>query len=385
MPANEPLPSIRDFLGAYRDSLRGESDPNADARTGAIYDHPNGAAAALFSRGAQRDRDLFRAVYFDTAQGSDLTNLVAQRFGVDRILDTKGTGSAVLRRTSNAGGAGTFWRGTRFSLVGALSTPLSFDVTADTAVGATGLIATVPIEAMQTGPGFGTQLVTSGLRIDDPLWDNTWTIDSLVCGDGTAFEEAAAFRARVRSQRVAARKGREQSIIDACVAVGASTVVLFASYWGLAIDDYADDPGINACYVADSGFTGTTALVNNCQVALESARVLGASLHVLPMAQSTLVPDLTVTLRDNPGRFDTGTLGRAIQGNVAAYFKGASSGFTYKRDAIAAAARVSPDVQDVAVNVPVSDVTLTPGVWPATLTRYTVNSASVKVAFIAPS
>src|SRR5580693_2526382 len=113
MPASEPLPTITDLLGVFGAGVVARTDPNADVRRGAVYDHFAGVGAILFSREAQRDRDLFRARYFDTADGADLTELVATRFGLARILDTYGTGSAVLVRDSAAMGQGTVWEGTR--------------------------------------------------------------------------------------------------------------------------------------------------------------------------------------------------------------------------------------------------------------------------------
>src|SRR5580693_466230 len=116
MPASEPLPTITDLLGVFGAGVVARTDPNADVRRGAVYDHFAGVGAILFSREAQRDRDLFRARYFDTADGADLTELVATRFGIARVLDGYGTGTALFTRDSPSAGAGTIWEGTRIIL-----------------------------------------------------------------------------------------------------------------------------------------------------------------------------------------------------------------------------------------------------------------------------
>src|SRR5437016_2442563 len=70
MPAPDALPAIRDLLGAFADAVLASKDNRADVRRGSVYDHFAGAGAMLLSREAQHDRDLFRALYFDTATGA---------------------------------------------------------------------------------------------------------------------------------------------------------------------------------------------------------------------------------------------------------------------------------------------------------------------------
>lgn len=379
MPSTKALPTIADHLAAFGGAVKGQQDRFADTRSGAIYQHPGGAAGILFSRSAQRDRDLYRAIYLDDADGADLTYYISQHFGIDRILDTFGTGWAVFARPNASFGADTLWKGTRIGVTGVFQSVREFAVAADTPAASTAVRVLVPIQATTTGPGWGVPLTQTGIRLDDPLADTSWTVQSIVCGDGTTFEQADDFRARARATRVAQRKGYTRFLIDTCTTAGAHTVALFESSWGLGATDFADDHGINAVYVADSGFTGSMDLARGCEVACEGARVLGADTMFRPMTTQAVVPDLSVTVSVPLAQVDQGGLARAIQGSVAGYFRGATNGFQYKLDAIAAAARVSPLVQDVTVNVPTSDVILTPGAWPATLVRYTVQPQAVIV------
>lgn len=113
MPASDPLPSIRNLLTSSANAVVGTRQSVADTRRGSIYDHFAGSGAILVTREAARDRNLFRAVYLDTAEGDDLTRLVKLRFGIDRIVPSYGTGKALLTRARVAAGGGTIWEGTR--------------------------------------------------------------------------------------------------------------------------------------------------------------------------------------------------------------------------------------------------------------------------------
>src|SRR5579862_972708 len=111
MPSTDPIPPLADALRAFGDAVVATRDERADVRRGAVYDHFAGVGAVLLVREALHDRDVFRALYLDTADGADLTALVRRRFGIARILDTFGTGFAVLARSSVAAGEGTVWTG----------------------------------------------------------------------------------------------------------------------------------------------------------------------------------------------------------------------------------------------------------------------------------
>src|SRR5258706_15611328 len=117
MPATEPIPTLAELLSAHGDGIRGLADPTADTRRGAVYDHWAGAGAILFTREAARDRDLFRACYFDTAEGAKLTEIARRRFGVEPIVATFGEGGASLSRDTLNAGEGTVFAGTRISVI----------------------------------------------------------------------------------------------------------------------------------------------------------------------------------------------------------------------------------------------------------------------------
>src|SRR5580698_8920452 len=120
MPSALPLPTIADHVKAAADTIRGQRDRYGDGRSGSITNHESGPTAILFARQADRDVDTFRAIYFDDADGDELTALIQGRYQtatgaplVPRILDAKGQGSCTFARPSASAGGGEFWTGTR--------------------------------------------------------------------------------------------------------------------------------------------------------------------------------------------------------------------------------------------------------------------------------
>lgn len=378
VPASEPLPTIRDLLTASADGVVGTRDGRADVRRGSVYDHFAGSGAILFTREAARDRDLFRAVYLDTAEGDDLTALVKLRFGVDRILAAPGRGAALLTRQSAAAGAGTIWQGTRVLVFASAASPgpRSYAVASDAPVSAGTMAVTVPIHAANTGPGTAVNLSGPAVaRIDDALWDPSWHVAAIQCADGTWLEAAADLRSRARATQLAARRGYAQAITDACVAQGAAHVALFDS------DFTATDTGLSHCYVAEEGFTTSRRLVRACTAALEGYRACGADLQVLGMQRAAIDVSATVTMRDDPGRLPSVDV--ALRDALAAAFE--PTRYEYDLDELAAVlASASGDVQDVEFDKPSAPAPiLVGGQMPLALTRYELGVAALR--YVGPS
>ena len=102
MPSTIAEPTIAELVRAFHDGVRSTCDRYADGHEGGVYDHFAGVGAIHWSRQARRDTDLWRAIYFATAEGVDLTNLLADRYDFDRVTDSYGTGTASLARASSA-------------------------------------------------------------------------------------------------------------------------------------------------------------------------------------------------------------------------------------------------------------------------------------------
>src|ERR1700722_10391159 len=147
MPSPRALPTIDELTSAFHASVRARRDKRADGRAGSVYDYIAGLSAILWSRQAQRDQDLFRAISFDDAQADDLTLRAEDLFGIARTLDTFGQGFATLARPSAAAKDGTIWTGTRFRVAGSLAGSVAYAAREDVPVQATDLYAVVPIRA----------------------------------------------------------------------------------------------------------------------------------------------------------------------------------------------------------------------------------------------
>jgi len=388
MPAAEPLPSLAELLAAHGDGVRGLVDPTADTRRGAVYDHWAGAGAILFAREATRDRDLFRAVYFDTADGGPLHNIARRRFAVEPIVATFGDGTATLSRDSLAAGEGTIFAGTRISVIRPTAEPITFAAKTDVVASSAMRDVVVPIRALRRSSGSRVAAAPGTvLRIDDPLWDATWRVTRLECADGTDAESPSALRGRARQARLDVRKGYAKAMSDACVAAGAAHVALFASSY--AGDD--NDHGLNWCYVGDAGYSASDALVRRCMLALERFRVLGADLQVRPMAPAPVVVRAVAHLWDDPGGFNTQDLTDAVASALAGYFEHRSTVFGFSLDAMTGAAlNAVAALQSIDFAQPTASAGVTTTIngapqFPAALRRYTLAARDVALTFSGPA
>jgi len=387
MPSAQPLPTIDDFVNAGHDALRGECDTYGDKVSGSLYDHTAGPTAILFSREVQNDQDLFKDIYFQDASSDALSNLVLLRWNIPRILSTAGTGTCLFRRTSAAAGAGTLWTGSRIQVPGAPA-PSVYAVSSDTVASASATTLTVPIQASVFGKGSAIAAISGGLQLLDPLYDPLWQPYALYCGDGTDYEAASDFRSRVQLAQLIGRNGYIPKIVQTCQAQGAQFVLCFASNYGLDNTDsgFANDFGLNAVYVGDANFQSTPTMIQNCAVALDSVRVLGADLWVGGFVQSPLFVQAVVALIDQPSKLETVVIQRNLTQALINYFAGTSSGYTIKRDALESAMRAAhPAVQQVTQWLsPSADVALSPNSWPANLTRYTLAGRAIQLSFVGP-
>ncbi len=291
---------------------------------------------------------------------------------------------------SLAAGSGTVWRGTRLAVTGPFVESKRYVALANADATASDTTVTVSIRAERPGPGTAIALDGSSalsVRVDDPIWDTTWEVASLECSDGTEFEPAAVSRARFRDGRRAARVGFVESMVAACKDAGAVNAVLFpADYGG---DD--EDQGLNVAYVGDGGFSASPALVRAVALKLESYRVLGDNLQVLPLTRSNLVIRARVNLWDAPARVNTTALRTLLVGAIRGYFDGASGGFSYDRDALGGAmTKTSSAVQSVSFDAPASDLGVLATIggrlnFPSSLARYQVRAEDITLTFLPPA
>lgn len=383
MPSQLPIPTVETLRQAFHDAVVGKKESRADRHAGSVYDHFAGISAILWVWEAQRDKDQFEAIFFDKADGQQLTDYVFFHDGEDRILDTYGTGLVSLYRSTPVATAGTFWKGTRIYYLNN-DTSFVYEVSEDTNVAVGTVSIDIPINATFSGPTSEINVTTGILKIADPLWDNDWSISRLECSAGTDFEKAEDYRTRVRLLRKDKRVGYAKSIIDKCKSVGAVNVALYQSDFGGTELDF----GINVVYVSDSSFTTTEELRLKCLVALESVRVLGADLFVLPMTTTDLTFEFVLRTWDDPRSLNKYEAERTAVSAILDYFD-SSSTFSYDLTKIAGEIRrLMPEiVQAVEFTLPAASTTILDddGNFPTILTKYKVDIDNIYVTTLGPT
>lgn len=351
------MPSLDDYLSAYSQTVRARRTA-ADVHRGSRYDLLGGVAAVLFTRVSTRDRDAFRATYFDTGQDTELDELAAKRFGdvPSRVLATKGQGTANLRRPNAVAGAGTILAGTRIAVIQDGAAPATFlEVAQDTLVGATALDANlVPVQRVEAGASTALSLTAQEvlqLRIDDPLWDNTWQVLSVSCASGTERERDADYRARIKAARTDARLGYPKRITLAMTNAGATRVALFASdYLGSAADN-----GLNRICVGDTSYQSSPDLLLACRLATYDVCVLGTAAQVIPMTRQALSINVVVELWDFMDHVARDLLEADVASSLLNYFSGRQNPFVWRTDAMEGIALKATRQQAQSVTITPSD------------------------------
>ncbi len=369
----EAEPKIIDLIDIASHAITGQADKNADFVRGSDYESLIGPPAVIWTREDRRDQDIFDSTKFHTAKNQELTDLVQERYGITRYIDTNGTGFAVLSRPTIGGGAGTIWKGTRISVLG--GSTKTYRTIEDTIVSSGSFQVKLDIEALVPGPGTAV-IATSSIRLDDLPWDSSWTVESINCTDGVDFESAQDLIARVRQTRADQRVGQVKSIENVCKLAGAANAYVFRSnYGGDAIDG-----GLNVVYVCDLGFATPPGLVKACFLALRDARVLGDHMQVLPMAKVIINPLIDIYLATDPAFNDIERLYQIHRESVIEYLGGTSGGFSFTRNGILSALiRQTPEVQHVTIVTPASDVNiLVSGHFPPILNRYVVGTVALR-------
>ena len=353
--------------------------PTLDARRGSGYDLVGGAAALLWTKQANRDRQLFRNAYTDSATGADLSRHVEAKYGgIARVQAEAGAGTLTLSRPAAALADGVIYAGTRIEMLTATA-PVVYRVSADTPVPSVLLDVAVPIEATRTGRGSRASANANNLRLADSIFDPSLSPVALVCADGTDEEPADAYIARARLERRRARVGYPDRIRQVCLDAGAAQVELLAA---TALGDAAD-VGLSYCYVADAGFHTSDALRKACSIALDAVRVAGCDMQVLGMEQVPVSATVAVTLWDEPGAFDLLDLEQAIVAALVDDFARRKQFWAFRLDALGSVVqRLSQAVQTAVVT---TDPAPPAVAFPATLPKYVLAPGDITLTITGPS
>ena len=381
MSSHAIKPALQDFIDAY-DAGAKSVNKSADVADGSVHNVLAGVGALLWTRQVSRDMESFRGIYLDSSEKTNLNNRIIALGGPARISATRGSGTATMTRATTLGGAGTFWAGTRIMAVGEGSQPLFYRVTTQASAGSGATTVAVPIEWVETGPGgkIDTNGSLSDAIVTDPIWDESFTIARLVCADGTDAESDAAYLARYRSGRTAARKGYADSITAACVAAGATNVALFES------DAVIPDGGINRCFVSYANGTTNDTLLRACRTAVDSARVCGCDMTVWGMSSALVTFDLTVSMWNDPSSYNVKLLQDEVAQAVLRYFGGQAGSYVFSRGSLAAEiTQTIPDAQNVTFGSTCpTDTVLATAITQTSLVRMYTDTDHVTVTIVGP-
>jgi hypothetical protein len=380
VPSNALPPTVDELLDVAAGGVQSKHDV-ADARDGSRYDVWNGVGAILFSRIANRARGNFRNVYFDTAEGAALDDIVDRRYpNIDpRVESTAGTGTVTLRRATDAAGAGTIHEGMRIALTGPGASGIRYyEIAADYPVSATALevIPTIRAYVSGTGQSANANSVDDRLLIEDSIFDPTFLPLRLVCSEGEDQELDQELQARVRTDRIESRAGYETFIKKTMRDAGAIVVECFASgYLGDALDF-----GLNKIYVADASYNTPAELLSACRLAAFDCVALGMAPQVLSLQSSPLVVRLTLTLWNPLGAASRDGIKASVISRVLDYIS--SNPYVWSVSAIEGAARgATSDVSDVSATASVAAPNVATIFNASTLTRWTLSTEDCIVDF----
>jgi hypothetical protein len=386
MPAAEPLPTLEQLTNAYQGALVSERD-FADTHEGSVHDHWAGAGAVMWRRLAERDAEEFRAGYFNGAKGTRLDEYIDGRFpGKSRIFSQRGVGSVKLKRPSAAAGAGTFWAGTRIAVGEAGNRPITYYLVKQNTACAAGTLETpVAIEAAREGTGSRIAVHAGDraiLRVEDPLWDNSWTVQELTCDDGTLYEDDDEARSRITAELFEERFGYESLIIKTMKAAGAGFVVLFRS-------DYlgdAADTGLNRIYVSDANLVTTPELLKACRLALPSCAMVGAGNQALAITKVRLTLHVGIRFWAAPESCNPDTAVANARGAVVEYFERENNAFAWSLAGIRGAVQSAvDDTQSVEITSNVAPPVLAQIFATHPLPRYSTDPNLVSISLEGPA
>ncbi len=254
-------PNISDFLTAAMQAVRGYESSTCDYTRGSDYEMlTSGPTAILWARQMRRDAELFASGRFADAAGPDLGIAVEGRGGPERVAGTRGTGHAIIKRTSG-GTSGTFWKGTRIEMRTGYSERILYRITDDVAVTSSALDVRVEVEADKLGKGVRAS-DAQNCRLVDATFDSGWVVSRLTCSDGVEDEAPEDYRERTRQLEISKRYGHLTRIKQVCFDAGAANVIVFRSNYAGA----AADAGLNVCYVGDVNYETSAALQAACRL-----------------------------------------------------------------------------------------------------------------------
>ena len=346
------MPSLLTFDQLYtlgQAEVQSRNPELTDWRQGSVNDALIGGAAVQADEVIRVVVAAFAEQFVDTATGTALDALAADRFGLARHDAVAAVGTLTFTRGDSEGvleiPAGTTCKATVNGESVTFTTDEAVYMAGDadtvsalatcTATGATGNVAADTITTIvDTVPGDATATVTNADRFVG----------------GAAEETDAAFRDRIRRYFTTLRRGTVSALETGALGVaGVAYVAVDESYAA------PEDGGYVAVYVADGDGRSNDALSDAVAAELEAWRAAGIRVVVTGATREEI--DLAVVLYVRAGS-DLATLVANARAAILAYTDALAPGaILYTAQIVAAALGISTDVLSAMVTTPTSDQT----------------------------
>jgi len=346
------MPSLLTFDQLYalgQAEVQSRNPDLTDWRAGSVNDALIGGAAVQADEVIRVVVAAFAEQFVDTATGTALDALAADRFGLARHDAVAAVGTLTFTRGDSEGvleiPAGTTCKATVNGESVTFTTDEAVYMAGDadtvsalatcTATGTTGNVAADTITTIvDTVPGDATATVTNADRFVG----------------GAAEETDAAFRDRIRRYFTTLRRGTVSALETGALGVaGVAYVAVDESYAA------PEDGGYVAVYVADGDGRSNDALSDAVAAELEAWRAAGIRVVVTGATREEI--DLAVVLYVRAGS-DLATLGTNVRAAILAYTDSLAPGaILYTAQIVAAALGISTDVLSAMVTTPTSDQT----------------------------
>ena len=358
------LPTFLQIYDAGKNEIQARNPSLTDFNAGSALDAVTGGGAVMADETLRVLLRLFAAQFVDTATGTDLDTLAADRFGLERKAASASVGTLTFSQSSGSTctvPAGTVCRAT----VGGRSVTFATDAAVDVP---SGTPVDVNATCTATGPSGNVDAGTITTVVD-----SLSTTCSVTNGDrfvGGAIKEAdPAFRDRIRRFYTTQRRATLAALEAGALSVPG---VYFA-----AVEERISGEGYMyvAITVGDPDGRGNSALALAVGDEIINWRAAGVTVWVYPSEREEITLSLTVTVKAGA---DQDTLRTLIRSAIVAYTDQLAPGAVlYVSQVITAACDASDLVMGVSMTAPTGDVAPT-----ETANALRVLPTAITIAFV---
>lgn len=336
------LPTFQQIYDAGKNEVQASNSSLTDFNDGSVLDAVTAGGAVMADEAIRVLLRLFAAQFVDTATGTDLDALAADRFGLERKGASASVGGLTFAQSSGSTftvPAGTVCRAT----VGGRSVTFTTDAAVDVP---SGTPADVNATCTATGPSGNVDVGTITTVVD--TLSTTCTVTNAGRFVGGAIKEAdPAFRDRIRRFYTTQRRATLAALEAGALSVPG--VYFAAVEERISGEDYM----YVAITVGDPDGRGNSALALAVGDEIINWRAAGVTVWVYPSEREEITLSLTVTISGG----DQDTLRTLIRSAIVAYTDQLAPGATlYISQAITAACDASSLVMGVSMVAPIEDV-----------------------------